>query len=750
MVLSNKKLKQKLRAELLAKTVTEIDPNKKNPDSDSNPRSLRSLLDSVENETESEDVATKVYVGGIPYGYTEEDIRYYFEGCGTITDVDCMKFPDTGKFRGIAIISFENEAAAKEALALDRADMGGMQLTIQPYKSTRANKKVAGFAPKMVEGYNRIYVGNLSWDITEDDLKKFFSDCNVSSIRFGKDKETGEFRGYAHVDFSDSVSVAMALKLDQDIVCGRPIKISCAVPKGVKTQPTARPTSNKVPASHELPPTKEAPAVACNEALPTTGDEADNGGNSNVSSGKMRRRTCYECGQKGHLSSACPNTKTADTTPASNEAPTTEEAPASFEAPPTTVSEADNGGNSNVSSGKMRRRTCYECGQKGHLSSACPNKKTADTTPASNEAPTTEEAPASNEAPTANEAPPTTVNEADNDGGSKISSVKPFETTQNFRFISKVFFLNLPSMATNSRGRIELAMQKRYQDREISPERNIVWVERKSSKEQQQKVPVVYYLSRNGQLEHPHFIEVPLSSPQGLFLKDVINRLNSLRGEGMANRYSWSSKRSYKNGFVWQDLSENDFIYPCQGREYILKGSQLLETSLSSRSYETVTSTSSSSKNSSETYSSSEDSNVPAIIRRKHHSWSEFKELDEQKIYKARTSKEFSSKGSSVSTQTGENSRQRRLGSEETKEQEREGNQSIVDLIGQQASRLSSFSTSDVPKSLKISADIRDQSVESDRPSGRIKASAVIIQLIACGSRRAKHFESMEHGDEVN
>ncbi|OMO96952.1 hypothetical protein COLO4_14945 [Corchorus olitorius] len=590
MVLSNKKLKQKLRAELLAKTVTEIDPNKENPDSDSNPQSLRSLLDSV-----SEDVATKVYVGGIPYGYTEEDIRYYFEGCGTITDVDCMKFPDTGKFRGIAIISFENEAAAKEALALDRADMGGMQLTIQPYKSTRANKKVAGFAPKMVEGYNRIYVGNLSWDITEDDLKKFFSDCNVSSIRFGKDKETGEFRGYAHVDFSDSVSVAMALKLDQDILCGRPIKISCAVPKGVKTQPTARPTSNKVPASHELPPTKEAPAAACNEALPTTGDEADNGGNSNVSSGKMRRRTCYECGQKGHLSSACPNTNTANTTAASNEAPTIEEAPASNEAPPTTVDEADNGGHSNVSSGKMRRRTCYECGQKGHLSSACPNKKTADTTPASNEA------------PTANEAPPTTVSEADNGGGSNISS----------------------------------------------------------------------------------------------------------------------------------------------GREYILKGSQLLETSLSSRSYETVTSTSSSSKNSSETYSSSEDSNVPAIIRRKHHSWSEFKELDEQKIYKARTSKEFSSKGSSVSTQTGENSRQRRLGSEETKEQEREGNQSIVDLIGPQASRLSSFSTSEVPKSLKISADIRDQSADNDRPSGRIKASAVIIQLIACGSRRAKHFESMEHGDEV-
>lgn len=37
------------------------------------------------------------------------------------------------------------------------------------------------------------------------------------------------------------------------------------------------------------------------------------------------------------------------------------------------------------------------------------------------------------------------------------------------------------------------------------------------------KVPVIYYLSRNGQLEHPHFMDVPLSSPEGLFLKGNIN-----------------------------------------------------------------------------------------------------------------------------------------------------------------------------------------------------------------------------------
>ncbi|KAG6415465.1 hypothetical protein SASPL_122876 [Salvia splendens] len=105
-----------------------------------------------------------------------------------------------------------------------------------------------------------------------------------------------------------------------------------------------------------------------------------------------------------------------------------------------------------------------------------------------------------------------------------------------------------------------------------------------SPQPQLKSVPVLYYLSRNGQLDHPHFMEVPLSSPRGLFLKDVINRLNALRGKGMAFMYSWSSK-SYKNGFVWHDLSEDDLIIPAHGHDYILKGSAFLHNPTSAQDY---------------------------------------------------------------------------------------------------------------------------------------------------------------------
>ncbi|XP_011032320.1 PREDICTED: protein UPSTREAM OF FLC [Populus euphratica] len=129
---------------------------------------------------------------------------------------------------------------------------------------------------------------------------------------------------------------------------------------------------------------------------------------------------------------------------------------------------------------------------------------------------------------------------------------------------------------------METMIMKKY-NRQVSPERAKVWTERSPKYQQQnRKVPVVYYLCRNHQLEHPHFIEVPLASRDGLYLRgifNVIERLNVLRGRGMTSLYSWSSKRSYKNGFVWHDLCEDDLILPAHGSEYVLKGSQLFEES---------------------------------------------------------------------------------------------------------------------------------------------------------------------------
>ncbi|CAD6341895.1 unnamed protein product [Miscanthus lutarioriparius] len=54
--------------------------------------------------------------------------------------------------------------------------------------------------------------------------------------------------------------------------------------------------------------------------------------------------------------------------------------------------------------------------------------------------------------------------------------------------------------------------------------------------------------------------------------RDVKRWLSELRGKDMPDNYSWSYKRKYKAGYVWQDLKDDDLITPVSDNEYVLKG----------------------------------------------------------------------------------------------------------------------------------------------------------------------------------
>ena len=49
-----------------------------------------------------------------------------------------------------------------------------------------------------------IYVGNLSWNMTEEDLRSLFEQYgSVSTVKIVKDRETGRSRGFGFVDMPD-------------------------------------------------------------------------------------------------------------------------------------------------------------------------------------------------------------------------------------------------------------------------------------------------------------------------------------------------------------------------------------------------------------------------------------------------------------------------------------------------------------------------------------------------------------------
>ncbi|KAL6495644.1 hypothetical protein OROGR_030207 [Orobanche gracilis] len=92
------------------------------------------------------------------------------------------------------------------------------------------------------------------------------------------------------------------------------------------------------------------------------------------------------------------------------------------------------------------------------------------------------------------------------------------------------------------------------------------------------KLQIVYFLSRKGRIEHPHLVRVHHLSRSGVRLRDVKRWLGELRGNDMPEAYSWSYKRRYKTGYVWQDLLDDDLINPISDNEYVLKGSEVSST----------------------------------------------------------------------------------------------------------------------------------------------------------------------------
>jgi len=80
------------------------------------------------------------------------------------------------------------------------------------------------------------YVGNLPFDTEDDDVMKMFARNTVKEVRLLKDKETGHFKGFGYVEFETAEGLIEALKMNEKIVRGRPIKIDVATTAGNRDQ----------------------------------------------------------------------------------------------------------------------------------------------------------------------------------------------------------------------------------------------------------------------------------------------------------------------------------------------------------------------------------------------------------------------------------------------------------------------------------------------------------------------------------
>jgi RNA recognition motif-containing protein len=82
----------------------------------------------------------------------------------------------------------------------------------------------------------RIYVGNLPFNATEDEVRDLFArHGSVQSVSIVNDRETGRPRGFAFVEMDDGDADAAIRALDGAQLGGRSLKVNEARPRGQGT-----------------------------------------------------------------------------------------------------------------------------------------------------------------------------------------------------------------------------------------------------------------------------------------------------------------------------------------------------------------------------------------------------------------------------------------------------------------------------------------------------------------------------------
>ena len=87
-----------------------------------------------------------------------------------------------------------------------------------------------------------IYVGNLPYNLTEDDLKAAFSEFGeVSSVSIIMDRMSGQSKGFGFVEMPDNTEADEAIKaLNESALNGRNIKVNQARPRGERSPRRSR------------------------------------------------------------------------------------------------------------------------------------------------------------------------------------------------------------------------------------------------------------------------------------------------------------------------------------------------------------------------------------------------------------------------------------------------------------------------------------------------------------------------------
>ena len=170
----------------------------------------------------------RLFIGGLSRDAEEDEVRDMFKKHGKVTDFALMR-DDDGNLRGFGFITFESKDMADAAIAaLNGQKIKGRRIGVRDADAPRDEKPKRAPRPQGA----RIYVGNLPFKATEEDLSALFKDhCDTVHVQWATDR-TGRKKAFAFVTIQpESKGEEVVGKLNGSDFMGRNIKVDVSKPQ---------------------------------------------------------------------------------------------------------------------------------------------------------------------------------------------------------------------------------------------------------------------------------------------------------------------------------------------------------------------------------------------------------------------------------------------------------------------------------------------------------------------------------------
>ena len=155
---------------------------------------------------------TSVYIGNLSWDVSWQDLKDHFKTIGNVLHADVMLEPGTTRSKGCGLVTFQNARDAATAIAqLHDTELKGRLIFVREDREGGAGGAGA-LGGAGGGGGTSVYVGNLSWDVSWQDLKDHFKTIgNVLHADVMLEPGTTRSKGCGLVTFQNARDAATAI-----------------------------------------------------------------------------------------------------------------------------------------------------------------------------------------------------------------------------------------------------------------------------------------------------------------------------------------------------------------------------------------------------------------------------------------------------------------------------------------------------------------------------------------------------------